>query len=186
MTLAPSGAGGDKPIAMASAPDPTDAPTSATTLARHQSGAGEATIFATATGPGGAIAVMRVSGAATAALVATLAGRLPAPRVATLRKLRAADGTLLDRGLVLFNPAPRSYTGEDYAELHVHGGRAVRAALAEAAGRSGFSLFAPPGPLCTDNAVMVAWAGIERLRLGLADELDAPARPRWPLDELGH
>ena len=132
MTLAPSGAGGDKPIAMASAPDPTDAPTSATTLARHQSGAGEATIFATATGPGGAIAVMRVSGAATAALVATLAGRLPAPRVATLRKLRAADGTLLDRGLVLFNPAPRSYTGEDYAELHVHGGRAVRAALAEA------------------------------------------------------
>ncbi|HUA77739.1 MAG TPA: tRNA (adenosine(37)-N6)-threonylcarbamoyltransferase complex transferase subunit TsaD [Acetobacteraceae bacterium] len=60
---------------------------------------------------------------------------------------------------------------------------AVRAALAEAAGRAGFSLFAPPGPLCTDNAVMVAWAGIERLRLGLSDPLDAPARPRWPLGE---
>ncbi len=60
---------------------------------------------------------------------------------------------------------------------------AVRAALAEAAGRAGFSLLAPPAPLCTDNAVMVAWAGIERLRLGLADALDAPARPRWPLGE---
>ncbi|HTU55558.1 MAG TPA: tRNA (adenosine(37)-N6)-threonylcarbamoyltransferase complex transferase subunit TsaD [Acetobacteraceae bacterium] len=63
---------------------------------------------------------------------------------------------------------------------------AVRAALAEAAGQAGFFLFAPPGPLCTDNAVMVAWAGIERLRLGLTDGLDAPARPRWPLDEIGH
>jgi len=61
----------------------------------------------------------------------------------------------------------------------------VRAALAEEAGRAGFSLVAPPGPLCTDNAVMVAWAGIERLRLGLADPLDVPARPRWPLGEPG-
>jgi N6-L-threonylcarbamoyladenine synthase len=62
---------------------------------------------------------------------------------------------------------------------------AVRMALAEAAGRAGFFLFAPPGPLCTDNAVMVAWAGVERLRLGLSDMLDAPARPRWPLGETG-
>ncbi|HWA79997.1 MAG TPA: tRNA (adenosine(37)-N6)-threonylcarbamoyltransferase complex transferase subunit TsaD [Acetobacteraceae bacterium] len=62
---------------------------------------------------------------------------------------------------------------------------AVRAALAKVAGRAGFSLFAPPLSLCTDNAVMVAWAGIERLRLGLVDGLDAPARPRWPLDEAG-
>ncbi|HUC18463.1 MAG TPA: tRNA (adenosine(37)-N6)-threonylcarbamoyltransferase complex transferase subunit TsaD [Acetobacteraceae bacterium] len=62
---------------------------------------------------------------------------------------------------------------------------AVRAALAEAAGRAGFSLFAPPAALCTDNAVMVAWAGIERLRLGLTNGPDAPARPRWPLDEAG-
>jgi tRNA N6-adenosine threonylcarbamoyltransferase len=61
---------------------------------------------------------------------------------------------------------------------------AVRAALGDAAEQRGFALFAPPVRLCTDNAVMVAWAGIERLRLGLDDSLDTPARPRWPLAEL--
>ncbi len=61
--------------------------------------------------------------------------------------------------------------------------RAIRAALAtEAAGR-GYRLVAPPPRLCADNAVMIAWAGAERLALGLTDRLDAPARPRWPLDE---
>jgi N6-L-threonylcarbamoyladenine synthase len=58
---------------------------------------------------------------------------------------------------------------------------AVRAALAEAAEAAGFVLVAPPPRLCTDNAVMVAWAGIERLRLGLTDGLDFAPRPRWPL-----
>jgi len=59
---------------------------------------------------------------------------------------------------------------------------AVRAALGAAAGRAGFTLVAPPVRLCTDNAVMVAWAGIERLRLGLTDGLDFAPRPRWPLE----
>jgi len=59
---------------------------------------------------------------------------------------------------------------------------AVRTALAEAAAACGFTLVAPPVRLCTDNAVMVAWAGIERLRLGLVDTLDFAPRPRWPLD----
>ncbi len=59
---------------------------------------------------------------------------------------------------------------------------AVRAALREAAERVGFSLLAPPVRLCTDNAVMVAWTGIERLRLGLEDALDFSPRPRWPLE----
>ncbi len=58
---------------------------------------------------------------------------------------------------------------------------AIRAALTEAAGAQGFTLVAPPVRLCTDNAVMVAWVGIERLRLGMADELDFAPRPRWPL-----
>ena len=58
---------------------------------------------------------------------------------------------------------------------------AVRAALAEAAEAVGFELVAPPVPLCTDNAVMVAWTGIERLRLGLVDGLDFAPRPRWLL-----
>jgi N6-L-threonylcarbamoyladenine synthase len=62
---------------------------------------------------------------------------------------------------------------------------AVRAALTAAAEAAGFVLVAPPVRLCTDNAVMVAWAGIERLRLGLVDGLDFAPRPRWPLDALG-
>ncbi len=62
---------------------------------------------------------------------------------------------------------------------------AIRAALAQAAGERGFRVVAPPLRLCTDNAVMVAWAGIERLRLGLVDGLDTAPRPRWPLEALG-
>jgi N6-L-threonylcarbamoyladenine synthase len=58
----------------------------------------------------------------------------------------------------------------------------IRTALDEAATRNGFRLVAPPPRLCTDNAVMVAWAGIERLRLGLTNDLDFAPRPRWPLD----
>jgi N6-L-threonylcarbamoyladenine synthase len=61
---------------------------------------------------------------------------------------------------------------------------AVRAALAEVAAAGGVPLVAPPARLCTDNAVMVAWAGIERLRAGLADPLDHAPRPRWPLESL--
>jgi N6-L-threonylcarbamoyladenine synthase len=61
---------------------------------------------------------------------------------------------------------------------------ALRGALAQAAARRGFSLVAPPLRLCGDNAVMVAWAGIERLRLGLSDPLGHAPRPRWPLSEL--
>jgi len=61
---------------------------------------------------------------------------------------------------------------------------AVRGALAGAAAKAGVPMVAPPVRLCTDNAVMVAWAGIERLRLGLADPLDTAPRPRWPLAEL--
>ena len=58
----------------------------------------------------------------------------------------------------------------------------IRAALEVAATRHGYRMVAPPVRLCTDNAVMVAWAGLERLRLGWTDELDFAPRPRWPLD----
>ena len=61
---------------------------------------------------------------------------------------------------------------------------AVRTALTAAAARQGVEMFAPPLALCTDNAVMVAWTAIERLRLGLRDTLDAAPRPRWPLEAL--
>jgi N6-L-threonylcarbamoyladenine synthase len=60
---------------------------------------------------------------------------------------------------------------------------AVRARLAAAAQAEGFSFHAPPLAYCTDNAAMIALAGAERLALGISDPLDAPARPRWPLDE---
>jgi N6-L-threonylcarbamoyladenine synthase len=61
---------------------------------------------------------------------------------------------------------------------------AIRNALAEVAGRRGLPLVAPPIRLCTDNATMVAWAALERLRLGLVDDLSFKPRPRWPLSEL--
>lgn len=89
-------------------------------------------IFALASGSGrAAVAVIRVSGAGTAGLVETLAGGLPAPRRASLRRLRHG-GVVLDRALVLWLPGPGSYTGEDSAELQLHGGPAVVAAVAEA------------------------------------------------------
>ncbi|MFD0985783.1 tRNA uridine-5-carboxymethylaminomethyl(34) synthesis GTPase MnmE [Methyloligella solikamskensis] len=85
------------------------------------------TIIALASGQGrAAIAVLRISGPGTRDLVTALAGALPAPRRATLRRLTdPATGSLLDRGLVLWFPGPASFTGEDMAELHIHGGRAV-------------------------------------------------------------
>ncbi|NOG70069.1 tRNA uridine-5-carboxymethylaminomethyl(34) synthesis GTPase MnmE [Roseicella sp. DB1501] len=92
------------------------------------------TIFALASGAGrAAVAVLRLSGPGTAMAVAALAGRLPAPRLASLRRLRHPEtGELLDRALVLWFPGPASYTGEDSAELHLHGSPAVIAGVVEA------------------------------------------------------
>lgn len=60
--------------------------------------------------------------------------------------------------------------------------KAVRAALQQIASKHGYSFDAPPLAYCTDNAAMIALAGAERLALGISDPMDAPARPRWPLD----
>ncbi|WP_448190330.1 tRNA (adenosine(37)-N6)-threonylcarbamoyltransferase complex transferase subunit TsaD [Azospirillum sp. sgz301742] len=60
--------------------------------------------------------------------------------------------------------------------------KALRARLSELAAGEGMPFVAPPLRLCTDNAAMIAWAGIERLRLGQTDSLDFAPRPRWPLD----
>ncbi|MFW2831410.1 tRNA uridine-5-carboxymethylaminomethyl(34) synthesis GTPase MnmE [Sphingomonas sp. ID0503] len=89
------------------------------------------TIFALSSGaPPAAIAVIRISGSrASEALAASLAGTLPEPRRASLRTVRDAAGEVLDRALILWFPAPDTATGEDLVELHLHGGRAVVAAV---------------------------------------------------------
>ena len=94
------------------------------------------TIFALSSGnPPAAIAIIRISGPGADAAVEALAGRLPAPRHATLATLRERGSELLDKGIVLRFPGPDSATGEDLAELHLHGGRSVVAAMLAALGR---------------------------------------------------
>ncbi len=92
------------------------------------------TIVALASGAGRAgVAVIRVSGPQAGAALEALAGALPPARVATLATFRdAARGEELDQGLALWFPVPASFTGEDVAELHVHGGPAIIAAIIEA------------------------------------------------------
>lgn len=92
------------------------------------------TIFAKASGAGqAALSVLRLSGRDCGAVLDRLAGSRPPPRRAMLRPLRApADGEVLDQALVIWFPGPRSYTGEDVAELHLHGGAAVVAGVTEA------------------------------------------------------
>jgi len=90
------------------------------------------TIYALSSGPGiSGVAVVRVSGKDTAEVVKKLTGEeLPSPRVATLKKFNKIDtNELIDEGVIIWFPGPNSYTGEDLAEFHVHGSRAVVSAL---------------------------------------------------------
>jgi tRNA modification GTPase len=107
--------------------------------------AGPATIYALSSGHGrAALAVIRVSGPDAGLALDRLAPPRPKPRFAALRTVRSATGEVLDGALVLWIPGPRSETGEDMAELHVHGGRAVIAAvLGELAALPGFRLAEP-------------------------------------------
>lgn len=91
------------------------------------------TIVAPASGPGpSGVAIIRISGPQARAILTSLAGRLPKPRFAALRALKDCHGDTLDKALVTWFPAPASFTGEDVAELHVHGGRAVVSEVIEA------------------------------------------------------
>ncbi|SMF63811.1 tRNA modification GTPase trmE [Allosphingosinicella indica] len=94
------------------------------------SGVSRDTIFALSSGqPPAAIAVIRISGPRAQAAVSALAGKVPAPRRATFSTLFARDGQVLDNALILWLPGPDNATGEDAAELHLHGGRSVVAAV---------------------------------------------------------
>jgi len=90
----------------------------------------EQTIFALSSGrPPSAISIVRVSGPQAWTLLTSLAGKMPLPRMAARVLLRDANQVPIDDAVVLWFPAPASATGEDVAEFHVHGGRAVLAAL---------------------------------------------------------
>ena len=83
-------------------------------------------IAAVATAPGrGGIGVVRVSGTSLLAFAEVLTGKSPLPRRATLGHFLAADGTPIDQGILLYFPAPHSFTGEDVLELQGHGGPVV-------------------------------------------------------------
>lgn len=143
------------------------------------------TIFAPATAAGrAAVAVIRVSGPDAARAVQTLAGVLPTPRQATVRRLRAADGQEIDQALVLFFRDPASYTGEDSAEFHVHGGPAVVGALMEALAGLGLRL-AEPGEF-TRRAFENGKLDLAQAE-AVADLIDAEteAQRRQALEQLG-
>ena len=102
-------------------------------------------MFAPATAAGrAAIAILRLSGTDTTEAVSLVAGGLPPPRSVRRRRfVNPANGELLDDGLVLWFPAPNSATGEDVAEFHLHGSRAVLAAFIEVLSRLGLRLAEP-------------------------------------------
>lgn len=132
-----------------------------------------ATIFALATASGrAAVAVVRLSGPAAGSALQALAGPRPPPRRAVLRALLdPASGALLDRGLVLWLPGPGTATGEDMAELHLHGGRAVVAAVLAALASCPGCRPAEPGAF-TRRAFLNGRMDLAEVE-GLADLIDA-------------
>ena len=86
------------------------------------------TIYALSTGPGvSGVAIVRVSGSDASNVIKSLTGmEIPNPRMATLRKINIINTSeLIDEGIIIWFPGPQSYTGEDMAEIHVQGGKAV-------------------------------------------------------------
>lgn len=130
------------------------------------------TIFATSSGtPPAAIAVIRISGPQASEAMRALAGHVPLPRRACVATLCDERGGVLDRALVLWMPGPGSATGEDMAELHCHGGRAVVAAVEAALARLPLLRRAMPGEF-TRRAFMNGRLDLAETE-GLADLLAA-------------
>ena len=106
------------------------------------------TIYALSTGPGiSGIAIIRISGPETSNIIKKLTGKvIPTPRIATLRKINNINTSeLIDEGIILWFPAPNSYTGEDMAEIHIHGGKAVVLAVQNEIAKLKNSRLAEPG-----------------------------------------
>ena len=106
------------------------------------------TIYALSTGPGvSGIAIIRVSGEDTSTVIKSLTGgKLPKARIATLRKIYdIKTSELLDEGIILWFPGPESYTGEDMAEIHIHGGKAVILAVQDQIAKIENCRLAEPG-----------------------------------------
>jgi tRNA modification GTPase len=104
------------------------------------------TIYALSSGrPPSAIAVVRVSGVQAGPVLTSLVGKLPKPRLAQRAILRDRDGAAIDDAIALWFPGPASATGEDVAEIHVHGGRAVLATVFAAISRLPDARAAEPG-----------------------------------------
>ena len=106
------------------------------------------TIYALSTGPGvSGIAIIRISGSEAAKVVKSLTGKnLPPPRIATLRKINNTNTSeLIDEGIILWFPGPESYTGEDMAEIHIHGGKAVVLAVQKEISKTKNCRLAEPG-----------------------------------------
>ncbi len=131
------------------------------------------TIFALASGAGlCAISVIRVSGPASDAALLALCGSMPPPRQASLREIRHPQSrALLDQCLVLRFPGPRSFTGEDGFELHIHGGRAVAAGVLAALGHCRELRMAEPGEFAR-RAFLNGKLDLTEAE-GLADLIDA-------------
>ncbi len=147
-----------------------------------------ATIYALASGAGRAgVAVIRVSGPDADTALAALGGK-PLPAVRTAARVALCDpatGEMLDDGLALRFRAPRSYTGEDVVELHVHGGLGVVAAVLEALGRLPGLRMAEPGEF-TRRAVLAGKMDLTAAE-GLLDliEADTEAQRRQALRQAG-
>ncbi len=106
------------------------------------------TIYALSSGPGvSGVAIIRVSGSEASKLIKALTGKeVPSPRIATLRKINNINTSeLIDEGIILWFPGPQSYTGEDMAEIHIHGGKAVIRALLETISKIKNCRLAEPG-----------------------------------------
>ncbi|HUB64527.1 MAG TPA: tRNA uridine-5-carboxymethylaminomethyl(34) synthesis GTPase MnmE [Methylocella sp.] len=131
------------------------------------------TIFAMASGAGrAAIAILRLSGPATREIVKGIAGKLLEPRRAVLVTVRdPTTREAIDKGLVIFFPAPKSFTGEDYAEFHIHGGRAVVTRLIKAIGALAGTRPAEAGEF-TRRALLNGKMDLAEVE-GLADLIDA-------------